>query len=100
MSPPLSEVRIETMQTETQGPIVPEWVKDAVFYQIFPDRFAQGDPSRHPANVAPWGSAPTLETHMGGDLQGVIDKFDYLVDLGINAIYPEPHLLVLLQPQV
>ena len=66
---------------------VPEWVQDAVFYQIFPDRFANGGSLNDPANVLPWDAPPTLWKFHGGDLQGVIQKFDYLLDLGITAIY-------------
>ena len=69
---------------------VPYWVQDAVFYQIFPDRFANGDRQNDPANVQPWGSPPTGRNFMGGDLRGIIQKFDYLLDLGINAIYLNP----------
>lgn len=69
---------------------VPYWVQDAVFYQIFPDRFANGDPSNDPPNVRPWGSDPSLWGFQGGDLRGVIQKFDYLLDLGINALYLNP----------
>lgn len=69
---------------------VPEWVQDAVFYQIFPDRFANGDKSNDPPNVRAWGSAPSNWEFQGGDLQGIIQKFDYLLDLGINAIYLNP----------
>jgi len=69
---------------------VPYWVQDAVFYQIFPDRFANGDKSNDPVNVQEWGAKPTIWNFMGGDLRGVIQKFDYLLDLGINAIYLNP----------
>jgi glycosidase len=69
---------------------VPEWAKEAVFYQIFPDRFANGDPSNDPEYVQEWGGRPDLYNHFGGDLQGVADHLDYLVDLGINAIYFTP----------
>jgi cyclomaltodextrinase / maltogenic alpha-amylase / neopullulanase len=69
---------------------VPAWVQDAVFYQIFPDRFANGDPSIDPPNVQPWGTAPTRWGFQGGDLAGITQKIDYLVDLGINAIYLNP----------
>lgn len=68
----------------------PEWVKHAVFYQIFPDRFANGEPARSPENVEPWGTPPTIHNFMGGDLQGVIDHLDYLQQLGITAIYFNP----------
>ena len=103
---------------------VPQWAKAAVWYQIFPERFRNGDPSNDPTvadiagadpmeppkqwRVHPWGSdwyqlqdyekangEPELWKHMqrrryGGDLQGVLDKLDYLQDLGINAIYLNP----------
>jgi len=68
----------------------PDWVRDAVFYQIFPERFANGDPTNDPAGVQPWGGKPTPTNFFGGDLQGVIDHLDHLVDLGVNAIYFTP----------
>jgi cyclomaltodextrinase / maltogenic alpha-amylase / neopullulanase len=68
----------------------PDWVPDAVFYQIFPDRFANGDPSNDPANVQPWGSPPTLWGFQGGDLRGIVDRLDTLSDLGVTAIYLNP----------
>lgn len=72
---------------------VPYWVQDAIFYQIFPDRFANGDVRNDPPNVDAWGSKPTLWNFMGGDLRGVIQRFDYLLDLGITAIYFNPIFL-------
>ncbi len=67
---------------------VPEWVKETVWYQIFPERFANGDPSNDPEGTLPWGSKnPDRQDFFGGDLQGVIDHLDYLVSLGINGIY-------------
>ncbi len=69
---------------------VPTWVQDAVFYQIFPDRFANGDASNDPPNVQPWGSPPTGAHFQGGDLRGIVNRFDYLLDLGITAIYLNP----------
>ncbi|MBB3155692.1 glycosidase [Paenibacillus endophyticus] len=68
----------------------PAWVKDAVFYQIFPERFANGDPSLDPENVLPWGGEPTPYNFFGGDLQGVIDHLDHIAALGINAVYFTP----------
>jgi len=68
----------------------PEWLYDAIFYQIFPDRFANGDPSNDPEAVLPWGSEPDREHFMGGDLQGIIQNMDYLQSLGINALYLNP----------
>lgn len=68
----------------------PQWVKEAVFYQIFPERFANGDASLNPPNVEPWGGVPTRDNYFGGDLQGVIDHLDHLSALGVNAIYFNP----------
>jgi len=68
----------------------PAWVKDAIFYQIFPERFANGDPSLDPENVQPWGGKPERDSFFGGDLQGVIDHLDHLNELGVNAIYFTP----------
>ncbi len=68
----------------------PEWVKDAIFYQIFPDRFAKSDRVPKPSNLQPWGAAPTPHAYQGGDLLGVAEHLDYLSELGINAIYFNP----------
>jgi cyclomaltodextrinase len=68
----------------------PEWVKSAVFYQIFPERFANGDASLNPSATEQWGAQPTPSNFFGGDLQGVLDHLDYLQNLGINAIYFNP----------
>jgi cyclomaltodextrinase len=68
----------------------PEWVKEAIFYQIFPERFANGDPSINPKDVCAWGDPPSPNNFFGGDLQGVIDHLDHLSELGINAIYFNP----------
>jgi glycosidase len=72
---------------------VPVWVKDSIFYQIFPDRFYNGDLTNDPANMVEWSSKPTIYSFHGGDLRGVIDRFYYLLDLGINAIYLNPIFL-------
>ncbi|HBL3581871.1 glycoside hydrolase family 13 protein [Enterococcus faecium] len=67
---------------------IPEWVKETVWYQIFPERFANGDKANDPEHTLPWGSKdPDREDFFGGDLQGVMDHLDYLTDLGINGIY-------------
>ncbi|MFX3632500.1 MAG: alpha-glycosidase [Candidatus Pristimantibacillus sp.] len=68
----------------------PAWVKDAVFYQIFPERFANGDPSLNPKVTEEWGGEPTPRNFFGGDLQGVIDHLDHLNELGVNAVYFTP----------
>jgi cyclomaltodextrinase len=69
---------------------VPAWVQDSVFYQIFPDRFANGNPSNDPVNVQSWGSPPTTWGFQGGDIQGIIQHLDYIQDLGANALYLNP----------
>jgi len=68
----------------------PEWVKDAVFYQIFPDRFATSTRVSKPSNLEAWDTPPTVFGFKGGDLLGVAEKLDYLQDLGITAIYFTP----------
>ncbi|MBE3576179.1 MAG: glycoside hydrolase family 13 protein [Limnochordales bacterium] len=68
----------------------PEWLRYSVFYQIFPDRFCNGDPTNDPPNVAAWGTPPTGSNRMGGDLAGIRQKLDYLQDLGIGCIYLTP----------
>lgn len=101
---------------------IPDWVTDAVFYQIFPERFRNGDPNNDPTRaslefpenvsdswtVTPWTNDwysrseweiqrgtdfyndGVFDRRYGGDLQGVLDKLDYLVDLGINTVYLNP----------
>jgi len=69
----------------------PDWVKNAVFYQIFPDRFAKsGKVDATGIQFKAWGSPPGEQGFQGGDLYGIIDKLDYLLDLGINALYLNP----------
>jgi cyclomaltodextrinase len=104
--------------------VEPAWAASAVWYQIFPERFRNGDPSNDPTvddirgadplspprewQIHPWGSdwyrlqpyekangEPGLVTHLlrrryGGDLQGILEKLDYLQALGITALYLNP----------
>src|ERR1700759_4163725 len=103
-------------------PSPPAWAAEAVYYQIFPERFANGDSKNDPTRdslefpilpgndwkisswTADWYSRADWEKTLGpdfyrhgvfdrrygGDLQGVIDRLDYLTDLGINTIYFNP----------
>ncbi|HQM65913.1 MAG TPA: alpha-amylase family glycosyl hydrolase, partial [Anaerolineaceae bacterium] len=81
------------------------WLQNTVFYQIFPDRFANGDPSNDPQQEAlpyqnwhrqtfPWGQPaphePGLLPFYGGDLPGIQQHIDYLEQLGVNALYLNP----------
>lgn len=68
----------------------PAWLRETVFYQIFPDRFCNGDPENDPPGTAPWGTKPTSRLRTGGDLAGIRQKLDYLTDLGVNGIYTTP----------
>ena len=72
----------------------PDWVKNAVFYQIFPDRFARGTATVkgqwQASEYEGWDATPTFQGYKGGNLWGVIDQLDYLKDLGVNAIYFTP----------
>ena len=87
------------------GNHVPRWAKGAVMYQIYVDRFYNGDPSNdvltdeynyigeHVTRVEDWNKYPAtmgVREFYGGDLQGVLDKMDYLQDLGIDVIYFNP----------
>ncbi|WP_034344112.1 glycoside hydrolase family 13 protein [Deinococcus misasensis] len=65
----------------------PDWVKDAVFYQIYPDRFAKSSRVQKANNLQPWGDTPHPHKYQGGDLLGVVEHLDHLVELGVNAIY-------------
>jgi glycosidase len=101
---------------------VPPWVAEAVFYQVFPERFRNGDPNNDPVResledpstipeswqVTPWTGdwyhradweremgggfyeRGVFNRRYGGDLQGVLDKLDYIQDLGVNTIYFNP----------
>ncbi|WP_304172613.1 glycoside hydrolase family 13 protein [Limnochorda pilosa] len=73
-------------------PVLP-WTQGRVFYQVFPDRFANGDPSNDPPGTTPWGGPITHgtgEQYYGGDLAGLIDRLDYLAELGVGGIYLNP----------
>lgn len=87
------------------GQKVPAWAKGAVMYQIYIDRFYNGDPDNdvltdeytyigeHVNRVTDWGKYPAVmgvREFYGGDLAGVLQKMDYLQDLGVDVIYFNP----------
>ncbi|PEN13432.1 alpha-amylase [Longibacter salinarum] len=111
----------ETDDSTSSTARVPAWASDAVFYQVFPTRFANGDPTNDPTrqtlekpiddvpaswSVTPWTRdwyeeaeweqemggfyTSVYERRYGGDLQGVIDRLDYIDSLGVNALYFNP----------
>lgn len=69
---------------------VPRWTRGAVLYQIFPDRFYDGDPANDPPGTEAWGGEPTFSNFFGGDLVGIRRRLDYLAALGVGAIYLNP----------
>lgn len=70
----------------------PDWVKHAVFYQIFPDRFARSPRVHHRRGIhfKAWGTPPEEQGFQGGDLLGIVEKLDYLQELGVTALYLNP----------
>ena len=69
---------------------VPTWAKGAVGYQIFPERFFNGDFGNDPAVIEKWNELPNRINFFGGDLRGIINKFNHIKDLGIDVIYLTP----------
>ncbi len=70
----------------------PEWVSEAIVYEVFPDRFRRSGlvKAQHKMNLRPWSSKPVQHGFHGGDLYGLIDGLDYLEELGVNCIYLTP----------
>jgi len=68
----------------------PDWVRNSIFYQIFIDRFYDGNKDNNPVHTDKWGCKPTRENFFGGDLEGIIKKLSYLEEFGINAVYLNP----------
>ena len=113
-------IKDETKAESVAGENPIDWAKDAVWYQIFPERFRNGDPSNDPKasdspetalidgwHISSWtadwyelsdyekAKSPNFydnvfDRRYGGDFQGVIDKLDYIKELGITAIYFNP----------
>jgi len=69
---------------------VPAWAADAVFYQVFPDRFARSGRVPAPGPFEGWNDLPTQAGYKGGDLYGLVDRLDDLADLGISGLYLNP----------
>lgn len=68
-----------------------DWMKSAVFYQIFVDRFYRGSQEKDDSYInMEWGDKPTPKSFAGGDIRGIIKKLDYIRGLGVNTIYLTP----------
>ena len=70
-----------------------EWAKNTVWYQIFPSRFNHSKKGPKVPDLLPWPASDQKvknEEHYGGNLDGIIEKLDYLQDLGINGLYLNP----------
>lgn len=116
-----SETNMKVKKSSSE--FLPAWAKSAVWYQIFPERFRNGDKNNDPKveniqgswphdSTSPWEIHPWTSDwyelqpyekkngkdiwfniqrrRYGGDIQGILDKLDYLQDLGVNAIYLNP----------
>ena len=70
---------------------VPDWAYEAVFYQIFIDRFRRGDETKDCAYITQeWDEKIGAKSYAGGDLRGITQKLPYLKELGVNALYLTP----------
>jgi cyclomaltodextrinase / maltogenic alpha-amylase / neopullulanase len=78
------------MEDGLRMPDTPPWVRDAVFYQIFPDRFATSERVVKPGPLQAWDAPPTNYGFKGGDLLGVVEHLDHVAALGVNALYLTP----------
>lgn len=103
---PVDQIKDSMLFRIFPGFSTPNWAKGAVMYQIFVERFCNGDPGNDvlsgeyvyngskSVQITDWGKYPDPVTDYaefyGGDLQGVMDKLDYLKDLGIEVIYFNP----------
>jgi len=75
---------------KTDGDNAPKWSNNQIYYQIFPERFRNGNDSLTPKDAEKWGNEPTRENFMGGDIQGIIDGLDYIKELGATCLYLTP----------
>ena len=105
----VSDPRVHVYEPEGHATLeTPDWAKHAIWYQIFPERFRNGDVSNDPEPVREWTSEWTepaewegadgqtfweyyvYQRMYGGDLAGIEEQLDHLVDLGVTAIYLNP----------
>ncbi|RYG48350.1 hypothetical protein EON79_04720 [bacterium] len=90
ISPPMSQGGFEVKPHELPFLRTPAWIDDAIIYQIFPDRFANGSRENDPKDVQAWDTKPTYSNRFGGDIEGIKRHIPYLKGLGISALYLNP----------
>jgi glycosidase len=67
-----------------------DWLQESVVYQVFPDRFENGDKENDPEGTLKWGMKPTSRGMFGGDLKGIINRLDHIRELGADLLYMTP----------
>lgn len=76
---------------KTEVYTAPQWVGETVWYQIFPERYHNGNPDINPEGTLPWKNGPvTNKEFYGGNLRGIIQKLDHIAELGCNGMYLTP----------
>jgi glycosidase len=80
----------QELHQQAVSTLPPPWAANAIFYQIFPERFCNGDPTNDPPGKVPWNAQPAFDNFFGGDFQGIISKIPYLQQLGVTALYLNP----------
>jgi glycosidase len=69
---------------------LPEWARGEIIYQVWIDRFFDGNPENNPHGVKPFGALPDTNTYYGGDFEGLTVKLDYLAEMGVKTLYLSP----------
>lgn len=84
--------RLDRWRLDPHAPVVetPAWAEGAVIYQVFPERFANGEPTLDPEGAVLWGTEPASRQFQGGDLIGVRRRLEHLERLGVDALYLTP----------
>ena len=71
----------------------PSWAEGAIYYQVFPDRFARDDTVPSARKWSKWNAVPSAKSYFGGNLSGILAKLDHLTELGVNVLYMTPIFL-------
>lgn len=79
---------LQVNETDIISP--PVWARGAVYYQIFPERFARGIVTAKSHALDAWDAQPTRDNYLGGDLEGIRKRLSYLQKLGVDCLYLTP----------